>query len=65
MIEPNDTKKTAIIGKEAILLVTFKVAENPVTFKVNKPGIQADRLLCLVKILVHRQFWESSTVHCP
>ena len=34
------------------------MAENPVTFKVNKPGIQADRLqnLCLVKILAHRQF---------
>ena len=43
----------------------FKVAENPVTFKVDKPGIQADKLLCLVKLLVHRQFWESSTVHCP
>ena len=31
--------------------LTFKVAENPVTFKVDKPGIQADRLLCLVKLL--------------
>ena len=38
----------------------LKVAENPVTFKVDKPGIQADRLLCLVKLLAHRQFWESS-----
>ena len=28
-----------------------KVVENPVTFKVDKPGIQADRLLCLVKRL--------------
>ena len=38
----------------------FKVAENPVTFKVDKPGIQADRLLCLVKIVANSQFWESS-----
>ena len=27
------------------------MAENPVTFKVDKPGIQADRLICLVKLL--------------
>ena len=24
---------------------------------VNKPGIQADRLLCLVEILAHSPFW--------
>ena len=48
-----------------ILGVKVKVAENPVTFKVDKPGIQADRLLRLVKLLAHSQFWESSTVHCP
>ena len=38
------------------------MAENPVTFKVNKPGIQADRLLCLVKIVVNSQFWDPFTV---
>ena len=32
------------------------MAENPVTFKVDKPGIQAHRLLCLVKLLAHSQF---------
>ena len=34
-------------------------------FKVNKPGIQVDSLLCLVKILAHSPFWESQTVHGP
>ena len=52
-------------GGITLFTSNIKVAENPVTFKVNKPGIQADRLLCLVEILAHRQFWESSTVHCP
>ena len=51
--------------QKSAAFLKLKVAENPVTFKVNKPGIQADRLLYLVKILAHRQFWESSTVHCP
>ena len=43
----------------------FKVAGNPVTLKVDKPGIQADRFLCLAKLLARNQFWESQTVHCP
>ena len=42
-----------------------KVAGNPVTLKVDKPGIQADRFLCLAKLLARNQFWESQTVHCP
>ena len=54
---------------QSLLLIcnglSVKVAENPVTFKVDKPGIQADRLLCLVKIVANSQFWESSSVHCP
>ena len=37
----------------------------PCIFKVNKPGIQADRLLRLVKILAHSPFLESQTVHAP
>ena len=37
----------------------------PCIFKVNKPGIQADRILCLCKSLAHSPFWESQTVHCP
>ena len=32
-------------------------------FKVNKPGIQADRILC--KLLAHSPFWDPSSVHCP
>ena len=43
----------------------LKVAGNPVTLKVDKPGIQADRFLCLAKLLARNQFWESQTVHCP
>ena len=43
--------------------ILIKVAENPVTFKVDKPGIQADCLLCLVKVVANSQFWESSSVH--
>ena len=58
-IKEQREQKATNVAKE------LKVAENPVTFKVDKPGIQADRLLCLVKILAHGQFWESSTVHCP
>ena len=34
-------------------------------FKVNKPGIQAGRLLCLVEIIAHSPFLESQTVHAP
>ena len=34
-------------------------------FKVNKPGIQADRILCLCKSLAYSPFLESQTVHCP
>ena len=37
----------------------------PLNFKSNKPGVQADRLLCLCKRLAHIPFWESSTIHCP
>ena len=37
----------------------------PCIFKVNKPGIQADRIFCLSKILAYSPFWESQTVHCP
>ena len=48
---------------EGPLLEDFKVVGNP--FKVNKPGIQADRILCLCKVLAHSPFWESSTTHCP
>ena len=44
---------------------SLKVASNPVTLKVDKPGIQADRFLCLAKLLARNQFWESQTVHCP
>ena len=54
-----------VVGTLKISLDRLKVAENPVTFKVDKPGIQADRLLCLVKIVANSQFWESSSVHCP
>ena len=36
-----------------------------VIFKVNKPGIQANGILCLLKILAHSPFWESEIVHCP
>ena len=43
----------------------IKVAGNPVTLKVDKPGIQADRFLCLATLLARNQFWESQTVHCP
>ena len=33
-------------------------------FKVDKPGIQADGLLCLLIVLANSQFWESSfTIH--
>ena len=45
--------------------IEIKVAGNPVTLKVDKPGIQADRFLCLAKLLARNQFWESQTVHCP
>ena len=45
-----------------LLTPCFKVAENLVTFKVDKPGIQADRLLCLVKIVANTQFWESECI---
>ena len=31
--------------------------------KVNKPGIRADKTLCLCKILAYSPFWESQTVH--
>ena len=41
------------------------MAGNPVTLKVDKPGIQVDRFLCLAKLLACNQFWESQTVHCP
>ena len=37
----------------------------PLLFKINKPGIQAARILCLCKILVNSPFCESQTVHCP
>ena len=37
----------------------------PCIFKVNKPGIQADRILCHCEILAYSPFWESQTVHCP
>ena len=39
------------------------MAQSPVFFKVDKPRIQADRLLCLIKLLVNSEFWESSSVH--
>ena len=48
-----------------LVSMIIKVAGTPVTLKVEKPGIQADRFLCLAKLLVHNQFWESQTVHCP
>ena len=32
----------------------------PCIFEVNKPGIQADRILCLSKFLANSQSWESS-----
>ena len=51
--------------KSVVPCLQFKVAGNPVTLKVGKPGIQADRLLCLVKIVANSQFWGSSSVLCP
>ena len=36
---------------------TFKVTHHPACiFKVNKPEIQADRLLCLFNVLANSQF---------
>ena len=52
-------------SESAIFRILVKVAGNPVTLKVDKPGIQADRFLCLAKLLARNQFWESQTVHCP
>ena len=37
----------------------LKVARSPVYLKVQKPGIQADKTLCLCKILAKSPFWES------
>ena len=31
----------------------------PWIFKVDKPEIQADRIICLLKLLANSQFWES------
>ena len=33
--------------------------------QIKKSGIQADRILCLCKILAYSPFWESQTVHHP
>ena len=54
-----------VVGTLKISLDRLKVAGNPVTLKVDKPGIQADRFLRLAKLLARNQFWESQTVHCP
>ena len=43
-----------------IILVSYSFR-----YKSYKPGIQADRLLCLLKILAHSPFLESQTIHTP
>ena len=36
----------------------LNVAHSPVFLRVNKPGVQADRIFCLCKLLAHSPFQE-------